>query len=158
LAQARSVADNLTYSHLEPYRRLGFLRWRRRRDAVRSWMQRLGIRARGDSQPVEQLSGGNQQKVALARILHQDADVLLLDEPTRGIDVGTKAEIYRLMGHLAAAGKAVVFVSSYFKELLAVCDRVAVMVRGRVRDVRPADAWTEESLLAAALGSDEERR
>jgi ribose transport system ATP-binding protein len=156
LAQARSVADNLTYSRLEPYRRFGFLRWRRRRDAVREWMQRLGIRARHESQSVEQLSGGNQQKVALARILHQDADVLLLDEPTRGIDVGTKAEIYRLMGHLAASGKAVIFVSSYFKELLAVCDRIAVMVRGRLREVRPAQDWTEESLLAAALGSDRE--
>jgi ribose transport system ATP-binding protein len=99
---------------------------------------------------VAELSGGNQQKVAIARILHQQADVLLLDEPTRGIDVGTKAEIYRLIGEAAAAGKVVIFVSSYFKELLAICDRVAAMARGRLREIRPAGDWTEHSLLRAA--------
>ncbi len=76
-------------------------------------MERLAIKSRGPEQPVRDLSGGNQQKVALARVLHQQADVLLLDEPTRGIDVGTKAEIYRLIGMLAAEGKAIIFVSSY---------------------------------------------
>jgi ABC-type sugar transport system ATPase subunit len=90
--------------------------------------------------------------VALARVLHQDADVLLLDEPTRGIDVGTKAEIYRLMAALAAEGKAIIFVSSYFSELLSVCDRVAVMARGRLREIRPADQWTSSSILSCALG------
>ena len=73
---------------------------------------------------------GNQQKVALARLLHQKADVILLDEPTRGIDVGSKAEIYRLIGELAAQGAAVVMVSSYLPELFGVCDRLAVMCRG----------------------------
>ena len=70
--------------------------------------------------------------MALGRLLHQDADVLLLDEPTRGVDVGSKAEIYRLIGELAAQGKAVLFVSSYLPELLGVCDRLAVMTRGRL--------------------------
>ena len=93
-------------------------------------MRKLNVKARSSEQLVEHLSGGNQQKVALARVLHQDADVLLLDEPTRGIDVGTKAEIYRLMAQLAAEGKAMIFVSSYFTELLSVCDRVGVMARG----------------------------
>jgi len=100
------------------------------------------------------LSGGNQQKVALARVLHQGADVLLLDEPTRGIDVATKATVYRLIGELAAAGTAILFVSSYFQELLQVCDRIGVMSRGRLREIRPADAWTEESLLSRAIESD----
>jgi ribose transport system ATP-binding protein len=90
--------------------------------------------------------------VALARILHQQAQVLLLDEPTRGIDVGTKAEIYRLMGEAAAQGKAILFVSSYFTELLAVCDRIAVMSRGRLQRIRVARDWTEHSILQAAMG------
>jgi ribose transport system ATP-binding protein len=84
-------------------------------------------------------------------VLHQDADILLLDEPTRGIDVGTKAEIYRLMGELASQGKAIIFVSSYLTELLAVCDRVGVMARGRLREIRPAAEWTEETATAVAI-------
>jgi ribose transport system ATP-binding protein len=114
----------------------------------------LEINSDSPEQAVETLSGGNQQKVALARVLHQQADVLLLDEPTRGIDVGTKATIYRLIGELAAAGKAILFVSSYFEELLRVCDRIGVMSRGRLRELRPAGQWTAESLLAKAIESD----
>jgi ribose transport system ATP-binding protein len=117
-------------------------------------MERLDIKAESSDSSVETLSGGNQQKVALARVLHQRADVLLLDEPTRGIDVGTKAIIYKLIGELAATGKAIVFVSSYFQELLRVCDRIAVMSRGRLREIRPAAEWTEESLLSRAIESD----
>jgi ribose transport system ATP-binding protein len=154
LAQVRSIADNMTYSRLSPYSRGGWLRLGRRRKQVQKWMDRLRVKARSPEQAVVELSGGNQQKVALARVLHQDADILLLDEPTRGIDVGTKAEIYRLIGELAAAGKAVIFVSSYFAELLSVCDRVAVMSRGRLQDVREAGEWDEESVLSAAMGSD----
>ncbi len=152
LAQERSIADNLTYSRLAPYARFGWLSLRRRNAAAGRWMQTLGVKARGPEQAVGNLSGGNQQKVAIARVLHQDAQVLLLDEPTRGIDVGTKAEIYRLMGELAAAGKGIIFVSSYLPELLAVCDRIGVMNRGRLREVRPARQWSEETLLACAVG------
>jgi len=154
LAQERSIADNLTLSRLSPYSRWGWLNLKRRDAAVSEWMQRLEIKARGPEQAVRELSGGNQQKVAISRVLHQQADVLLLDEPTRGIDVGAKVEIYRRMGQLAAAGKGVIFVSSYLPELLAVCDRIAVMARGRVRDVRPASDWTEESAMACAIGAD----
>jgi ribose transport system ATP-binding protein len=154
LALARSIADNMTYSRLKPYSRLGWLRLNKRRRSVADWMQRLEIKAASDDQAVESLSGGNQQKVAIARILHQDADVFLLDEPTRGIDVGAKATIYRLMGELAAAEKAILFVSSYFQELLRMCDRIGVMSRGRLREIRHADAWTEHSLLSRAIESD----
>lgn len=155
LAQGRSIADNVTYSGLSRYSRFGWLNLRRRSEAVRQWMQDLSIKARTPEQSVSDLSGGNQQKVAIARVLHQEADVFLLDEPTRGIDVGTKAEIYRLMGELAARGKSVLFVSSYFTELLAVCDRIAVMERGRLREIRPTIEWTEESLMHAAVGLEE---
>jgi ribose transport system ATP-binding protein len=117
-------------------------------------MARLGMKARGPEQPIGELSGGNQQKGALARILHQQAEVLLLDEPTRGVDVGSKAEIYRLMGEQAAAGKAIVFVSSYLPELLAMCDRIAVMSRGKLREARSTAEWTEESIMACAVAGD----
>jgi ribose transport system ATP-binding protein len=118
-------------------------------------MRRLEIKGATRERAVESLSGGNQQKVALARALHQGADILLLDEPTRGIDVGTKSTIYRLIGELAAAGKSVLFVSSYFEELLRVCDRIGVMSRGRLVEIRPAHEWNKESLLSRAVGSDQ---
>jgi ribose transport system ATP-binding protein len=156
LAQVQSIADNLTASRLAPYSRFGLLNLKARRRAVQNWMSRLQIKGRSAEQPLAELSGGNQQKVAIARVLHQQADLLLLDEPTRGIDVATKAEIYRLMGQAAASGKAVIFVSSYFAELLAVCDRIAVMWRGRLRETRPACEWNEQSLLRSAMGLETE--
>jgi ribose transport system ATP-binding protein len=154
LALARSIADNMTYSRLSPYRRFGWLSLRRRARAVAEWLARLDVRCAGPDQAVGELSGGNQQKVALGRLLHQGADVLLLDEPTRGVDVGSKAEIYRLIGDLAARGKAVLFVSSYLPELLGVCDRLAVMVRGRLSAARPVAEWTPEAVMACATGSE----
>jgi ribose transport system ATP-binding protein len=151
LALARSIAENATLSDLRPFVRGGAWLSMAERDAAASRaIERLRIRCRGPSQRVRELSGGNQQKVALARLLHQDADVLLLDEPTRGVDVASKAEIYRVMGELAAAGKAVLFVSSYAPELIGVCDRIAVMRRGVLLPARPASEWTETSLVAAA--------
>ena len=153
LAQERSIADNITYSRLSPYGRFGWLNLRRRAQAVSECMRVLEIKAVSGQQSVWELAGGNQQKVALARALHQDAEVLLLDEPTRGIDVGTKAEVYRLIGEQAATGKGVLFVSSYAPELLAVCDRVAVLARGELQEVRPASEWTEESLMNCATSS-----
>ncbi len=154
LALARSIADNMTYSRLSPYGLFGWLSLRRRARAVGDWLARLGVRCSGPDQPVGELSGGNQQKVALGRLLHQGADVLLLDEPTRGVDVGSKAEIYRLIGQLAAEGKAVLFVSSYLPELLGVCDRLAVMVRGRLSAARPVADWTPEAVMSYATGSE----
>lgn len=151
LAQSRSIGDNLTYSRLQPYAIAGWLRLRQRRMEIIRWMKRLQVKAQSPEQTISELSGGNQQKVAIARVLHQQADVLLLDEPTRGIDVGTKAEIYRLMGELAAEGKAILFVSSYLTELLAVCDRVGVMSGGQLREIRAARDWTEESIMSIAV-------
>ncbi len=156
LAQARSLADNMTYSRLQPYSWHGWLTLTRRNQAVRDWMQRLKIKAAHGEVEVQSLSGGNQQKVAIARVLHQEAEILLLDEPTRGIDVGTKAEIYRLMGEQAAAGRSVIFVSSYLPELLAVSDRVGIMSRGKLTAIRPASEWTEQSALTEALRANEE--
>ena len=151
LAQSCSINDNTTLSQLGPYSTKGWLSLGKRRKAVSHWMNELQIKAQSSEQPVQALSGGNQQKVAIARVLHQDADILLLDEPTRGIDVGTKSEIYRLIGEQAAAGKAIIFVSSYLPELLAVCDRIAVMARGKLCEIRDANDWTEESAMHVAI-------
>lgn len=152
LALGQSIEDNLTYSALDRYARLGWLDRRRRRSAAMGWMERLRVRAGGPGQAVGALSGGNQQKVALGRLLHQEADVLLLDEPTRGIDVGSKAEIYRMIGELAAQGKAILMVSSYLPELLGVCDRIAVMSRGILSEPRPVADWTEHEIMRVATG------
>lgn len=155
LAQTMSIADNLTLSDLRPYAKFGLLRLGKRKVAVKDWMKKLRVKARGPEQPIGHLSGGNQQKVAIARVLHQSAELLLLDEPTRGIDVGTKAEIYRLIGELAAEGKSIIFVSSYLPELMAVCDTIGVMARGRLREVRPKSDWDEHEVLSVAIASDD---
>ena len=152
LAQELSIADNLTLSRLTGLGP-GRLVFRSRQGAAaRLWMDRLSIRASGPHQPVRELSGGNQQKVALARLLHDEVDVLLLDEPTRGIDVRSKAEIYELIDRLALDGKAVLLVSSYLPELLGTCDRVAMMRRGVLGPARPAAALSEHDLLTEAVG------
>ena len=153
LALTMSIADNVTLAHLAGLGPWRFVSPARQRAASARWMEELAIKARDPAQPVSDLSGGNQQKVALARLLHQGADVLLLDEPTRGIDVGSKAQIYALIERLAAAGKAILLVSSYLPELLGVCDRIAVMCRGQLGEAKPAREWTEHSLLEQAIGA-----
>jgi ribose transport system ATP-binding protein len=107
---------------------------------------------------VNDLSGGNQQKVAIARLLNHEVDVLLLDEPTRGVDVGSKAQIYRLIDELACQGRAVLLVSSYLPELMGICDRIAVMCRGRLGPARPANDLDEHQIMLEATGSEAQRR
>ncbi len=152
LLLGRSLADNLTLTRLGPVTRFGLVSDRRQREMTREWMQRLDVRAQGPGQAIGELSGGNQQKIAIGRLLHHEARILLLDEPTRGIDVGSKAQIYRLIGELAARGCAVVFVSSYLPELLGVCDTLGVMCRGTLVETRPTARWTEHDVMAAAIG------
>jgi ribose transport system ATP-binding protein len=120
---------------------------------ARAWIGKLGVRSTGPAQAAGSLSGGNQQKVALGRLLRNGADVLLLDEPTRGVDIGAKQTIYRLIDELAAIGKAVLIVSSYLPELLGTCDRIAVMYRGVLGPARPVEACTEHQIMLAATGS-----
>ena len=151
LALTMSVADNVTLTRLEPCATRGWLRLGVQRQKAAEWIRRLAVRARSPEQPVGTLSGGNQQKVAVARLLHQNADVLLLDEPTRGVDIGSKAKIYEVIAAAADAGKAVLIISSYLPELFGLCDRLAVMSRGRLSAARPIEAWTPESVLHAAI-------
>ena len=152
----RTLADNLTLSRLGPCSIAGVVRGGCQAEMTLSWMKRLDVRAQGPTQVIGNLSGGNQQKIAIGRLLHHEADVLLLDEPTRGIDVASKSQIYQLIGELAAHGKAIVFVSSYLPELLGVCDTIAVMCRGKITAVKPAREWTEHSIIAAAIGQGED--
>ena len=178
LATNLNIADNMTLTRLEGPARGIFVSPSRQRQSARRWIERLDIRATDSWQQVSRLSGGNQQKVALARLLHHDVDVLVLDEPTRGIDVASKAQIYKLIDELVSGPpkgghyrnepadssvvsgfsrtrpqKAVLIVSSYFPELLALCDRIAVMSRGRLGAPRPASEWTEHALLLEASGA-----
>ena len=157
LATNLNIADNMTLTRLEGPARGFFVSPSAQRQSARQWMEKLDIRATGPFQQVSRLSGGNQQKVALARLLHHDVDVLVLDEPTRGIDVASKAQIYKLIDELVSGPpeggqKAALIVSSYFPELLALCDRIAVMSRGRLGTPRPASEWTEHALVLEASG------
>ncbi len=111
----------------------------------------LEVRSRSVEQPAAELSGGNQQKVVIGRWLLRDCDVLLFDEPTRGIDVAAKIAVYNLLHDLSARGKAIVIVSSELPELMALCDRIAVMSAGRLVDTFTRGAWSEEAIVAASF-------
>jgi ribose transport system ATP-binding protein len=153
LALPMSVADNLCATRPTfAIRALGVLDLSAQYERSRRWITELRVRAQSPRQPVRALSGGNQQKVAIGRLLHQQAEVLLLDEPTRGIDIGSKAEVYEIIARQADAGCAVLVVSSYLPELFGLCDRIAVMCRGRLSDARPVAEWTPESVMAVAVG------
>jgi ribose transport system ATP-binding protein len=153
LALPMSIADNVTLTRLDACSRAGWIDLGRQDAAADRAVRPLRVRAPGPRAPVVRLSGGNRQKVAVARLLHQDPDVLLLDEPARGVDVGAREDIFREIAALAESGKAVLMVSSYVPELLEVCDTIAVMRRGRLSPARPASTWTAESILEQAVGS-----
>jgi ribose transport system ATP-binding protein len=201
LALSLSISDNVTLSKLRGLGPFGLVLPSRQDEAAARWIERLGIRCLGPRDRVSSLSGGNQQRVALARLLQHDVDVLLLDEPTRGIDVAAKAMIYRLIDELATgsligltaehaetknikgvfsavsaprlrggefspakagpsavkkpegrAPKAILMVSSYLPELMGVCDRVAVMCRGRLGPTHRIDEVDEHRLMLEATG------
>ena len=154
LALSMNIADNMTFSRLKGFGPMGFVFPSRQQRASRRWIESLGIRCGGPADLVSSLSGGNQQKVAIARLLQHDVDILLLDEPTRGVDVASKAMIYRLIDELAAASKAVLMVSSYLPELMGICDHVAVMCRGRLGASRAIDEVDEHKLMLEATGQE----
>jgi ribose transport system ATP-binding protein len=146
LMLGRSIADNIELSKRGPVVvRPGAVR----AEAVR-WIDELSIRASGPDQRAADLSGGNQQKVQIARLLREDYDVLLVDEPTRGIDVASKAQVLELLRALARRGKGIVLVSSQLEELVSTCDRIAVLARGELAASRPAAEWDEQRLLLEA--------
>jgi rhamnose transport system ATP-binding protein len=147
-----SVAANETLATLRSISNLGMLDFRKEREVATELSRRLGVKAASIETPVGHLSGGNQQKVALARWLNADPSVLILDEPTQGVDVGAKAEIHRLMGELAAKGLAIVMISSELPEILGMSDRIAVMHGGTIVGTLDRDGATQEAILELALG------
>lgn len=153
LMLVQSVADNLTLTKYGSLGRFGWINPARQRATAQRWVDELRVKCRDVLQPIGQLSGGNQQKVALGRLLEHPARIFLLDEPTRGIDVGSKAQIYQIVGELAAAGKTVLIVSSYLPELLGLCDTIGVMCRGEMAAVRPRAEWSEAEIMRVATGS-----
>jgi ribose transport system ATP-binding protein len=145
------VRANISIARLCHVSRLGWIKPACERQVARQYVDSLGIKAWSVEQPVGQLSGGNQQKVVIAKWLYRDCDILIFDEPTRGIDVGAKFEVYRMLAELAGRGKAILFVSSDLKELMALCNRILVMSAGRVAGVFERGRWTEEAITAAAF-------
>jgi len=158
LSLSQSLSDNLWLPCLQRRSKHGLLSPRALERDADPWLQRMGVKFRESTQAIRELSGGNQQKVALARLLAAECDVLLLDEPTRGVDVGAKAEIYKAIDELAhGQQKAVLVVSSYLPELLGLCDRIAVVARGNVLPARPVAELDEHTLLAQmTAGSEQE--
>jgi ABC-type sugar transport system ATPase subunit len=150
-----SVRDNVTLNVLDAITRGVLLDRRREQQLARKTMKDLSISAPSIATKVINLSGGNQQKVVLGKVLLPKPRVLLLDEPTKGVDIASKADIYRLMTELARSGVALIFVSSEFPELLALSHRVIVLAGGTVRDTFPAGAATEKRLMLAAMRVDE---
>ncbi|WP_321962217.1 sugar ABC transporter ATP-binding protein [Paraburkholderia sp. J7] len=152
LVLGMSVRENATLVHLDQYATLGFVNERAERSAVDGLIKQLRVRTRDAELDVKALSGGNQQKVVFAKWLAQPPKVLLLDEPTRGVDVGGKAEIYTIINQLAQQGVAIVMVSSELPEVLAMSDRILVMHQGRQNGIFEAATANQELIMTAAAG------
>ncbi|MBB3000263.1 ribose transport system ATP-binding protein [Paraburkholderia tropica] len=152
LVLGMSVRENATLVHLDRYAKLGFVNDKAERSAVDGLIKQLRVRTRDAELDVKSLSGGNQQKVVFAKWLAKPPKVLLLDEPTRGVDVGGKAEIYTIVNQLAEQGVAIVMVSSELPEVLAMSDRILVMHQGRQAGIFEAASATQEQIMTAAAG------
>ncbi|WP_025598688.1 sugar ABC transporter ATP-binding protein [Burkholderia sp. WSM2230] len=145
------IAANVSLGNIGSVARHGVVDAKREHALAQKQIDAMRIRSSGPGQIVGELSGGNQQKVVIGRWLARDCRVLLFDEPTRGIDVGAKFDIYGLMGALARQGRALVVVSSDLRELMLICDRIGVMSAGSLTGVFERDTWTQDALLAAAF-------
>jgi ABC-type sugar transport system ATPase subunit len=146
------VRDNISLPSLSRLARAGIVQGARERQVAGGFVKDLRIKTPGEEQIVAQLSGGNQQKVVLAKWLAANADVLIMDEPTRGIDVGAKVEIYELMNGLTARGAGILMISSELPEILGMSDRILVMRLGRIVAAFDRAEATQERILQAALG------
>lgn len=148
----QAVQFNLSLSVLEKLRKLGIVSPKKDRELCRSYIRRLAIRTTGPRQIVSSLSGGNQQKVVLGKWLASDPEILILDDPTRGVDVGAKSELYRIVSELVQRGLAIILVSNELEELLAVSDRVITFYRGRQGREFASRPFNAERVLAAMTG------
>jgi ribose transport system ATP-binding protein len=146
-----AVRVNISLTRLKGISRFGWMDTAEERSVANRYIAALGVRCSSNEQTVGQLSGGNQQKVVIAKWMYRDCDILIFDEPTRGIDVGAKFEIYRMLEELAEKGKAIILVSSDNKELMAVCDRIMVMAAGLVAATFGPRQWNQEKIMSAAF-------
>ncbi|MFZ2146565.1 MAG: sugar ABC transporter ATP-binding protein [Sedimentisphaerales bacterium] len=151
LLPSLAVRVNISLTRLCDISRFGWIDIAEERSVADRYIAALGIRCSSNEQTVGELSGGNQQKVVIAKWIYRDCDVLIFDEPTRGIDVGAKFEIYHMLSELAEKGKAVIVVSSDTKELMAICDRIMVMSAGRAAATFGSSDWSQEKIMAAAF-------
>ncbi len=149
-----TLRENITLVDPGRHMTMGILRRRPERADVQVWLDRLDVRPANSEFTMMQLSGGNQQKVVIARWLRQEPSVLILDEPTQGVDVGAKADIHRMVDEAAAMGAAVLVTSTDHEELVRVCDRVVIMRRGRAVDVLRGDQISADNITAATIGRD----
>jgi ribose transport system ATP-binding protein len=147
----QSIGVNTTLSKLEAVSNMGVLDDSAEAAVAEDYIARLRIRSRNGSQAAGELSGGNQQKVVIARWLYRDCPIMLFDEPTRGIDIGAKYDIYKLLGELSRQGKGLLIVSSDLRELMLICDRIAVMSDGQLVDTFERGHWSQEAILASAF-------
>ena len=146
-----SVRENISLASIGRFTRGGFISTRAETEAVEAVLRTLSIHARGVDVPVATLSGGNQQKVVIAKWLLTNANLILLNDPTRGIDVGTKQEIYTLLRKLAVLGKGILFYSTDHAELIGCCDRVLILFEGRIVRELAGHDMTEQEILRAAF-------
>ncbi len=146
-----SVENNITLAALKKISRHGLLNKKKEREQAAEFMQKLAISAPDAQTPALSLSGGNQQKIVIAKWLMQDADIFVIDEPTRGIDVGAKSEIYKILSDLVAAGKSVLMISSEMPELIGMCDRIYVMHEGRMKGVVERPDFSGQRIMELAL-------
>ena len=146
----RPVRENVTISNLARFFRFPFLRLGKERAFVRDMIRRLDIRLGSLGMEIRNLSGGNQQKALIGRALAVEPKILIFDEPTRGVDIGAKQEIYAFIEQLVSQGVAILLVSSEMEEVLRLCDRVVVLRRGRVAATLPREAASEAAIMRAA--------
>lgn len=146
----RSVTENVSLPNLERFIYNGYLHSKKETETVSEYCRRINVRTPSLETTVDSLSGGNQQKVLLARWMLRELDILILDEPTRGIDVGAKYEIYKLMTELAKEKKAIIMVSSELPELIGMCDRIYVMASGRITGELQDNEFTQENIMRLA--------
>lgn len=157
LLLTQSISANIALGNLGAVSRAGVINSAAETALAERQISAMRIRSASPAQAVSELSGGNQQKVVIGRWLERDCQVLLFDEPTRGIDVGAKFDIYGLLAELARQGKALVVVSSDLRELMLICDRIGVLSAGRLIDTFERDAWSQDQLLAAAFAGYQRR-
>ena len=148
-----SIASNTSLADLAAFATAGVIRSGRERLAAEGWVEKLSTRLRDVNQSAQELSGGNQQKVVLSKWLQTDPKILIVDEPTRGIDIGAKAEVHHILCELARQGRAILMISSDLPEVLAMSDRVLVMREGRIAAEFAREEATEENVMAAATGT-----